>query len=79
MLKGTMSSVIETTAIIGSGYFINDSFIRLEYRNENRSIIQFGNAIVHLSGNGRTICGHLAGYSHSFETLVWSDVTINKT
>jgi hypothetical protein len=59
------------------GGFLFERFIKFDYKNPDESVIQFGNAILDLSADGKTLIGKFVGFGSITNQIVSGEVTLN--
>lgn len=62
---------------IKGGFYLDD-FLKLEYENSDKGIIQFGSFVLKLSSNAKEIKGHFVGYGHITEAIISGPVSLSK-
>ena len=59
------------------GGFLYERFIKFDYSNPDESIIQFGNTILDLSADGKTLIGKFVGFGSITNQIVSGEVKLN--
>ena len=81
IVKGDASIISPTTGksikLKFVGGFLFERFIKFEYKNPDESIIQFGNAILDLSADGKTLIGEFVGFGSITNQIVSGEVKLN--
>lgn len=60
------------------GSFRNDRFLKMDYRNNELGVVQFGSFVFQLSGDSRQLQGLFVGYGHLSESIIHGDCLFNK-
>lgn len=84
--RGEIKGLLETQVyedekpdkLIFSGKFYDDSFLKLEYRNQDEKIFQFGIIFLKLSADGRKLYGKFVGFGWEREDIVGGRVEWEK-
>jgi hypothetical protein len=53
-------------------------FLKMEYENANKAVIQFGSFVFKLSHNIKTISGHFVGYGHITQKVIGGPAELTK-
>lgn len=75
---GKLSYKNEISNISLSGAFRTDSYVLLEYQNENKKINQFGSIVFRLSDDCTALTGRYVGYGHKAQSLVFGEIKFTK-
>jgi hypothetical protein len=59
------------------GGFLYERFIKFDYHNPDELIIQFGNAILDLSSDGKTLIGKFVGFGSNTNKIVTGEVKLS--
>lgn len=62
---------------IEGGLFEN-RFLKLEYKNTDENVIQFGTFLMELMPDGKKLIGRFTGYGHVSKKVVYGKITLNK-
>ena len=76
LIKGT--GTFETRTIEVTGSFYDDRFLRLDYKNKDPAIIQYGLAILELLPTANKLEGKFLGYGPIAKRLVAGGITLEK-
>jgi len=60
------------------GSFRNDRFLKMDYRNKEPQVIQFGSFIFHLSDDARGLKGLFVGYGHLSKSILHGHCEFHK-
>ena len=52
------------------GGFYSDDFLKMEYENVDRSVVQFGSFVFRLASNPKIMKGYFVGYGHISEMII---------
>jgi|ERR1043165_130464 hypothetical protein len=61
-----------------SGEFHSLRYLRIDYENRDKAILQFGTFIFQLSGDALALSGHLVGKGHLTERIINASVQLTK-
>lgn len=68
----------ETWEVSIKGGFYSERFLKLDYENVNRAILQFGAFIFRLSDDAKTLKGCFIGYGHISEKIIGGNAVLKK-
>lgn len=60
------------------GGFYSDSYLKLEYSNTDKNVIQYGVFFLKLSSNGKKLNGKFLGYGHTREEIIEGHLEFDK-
>jgi hypothetical protein len=66
------------TVIESSGGFIDNHFLKCEYKDRDPSVIRYGSFVLKLSDNAEHMEGRFVAYAAETEGLVYGDITLHK-
>ena len=69
----------ESRDILINGGFIDDRYIKFEYKDADPRIIRYGMGMFELSADGHTLLGKLIGYSAEMHSMVHCDLNLEKS
>jgi hypothetical protein len=60
------------------GGFIHDRFLKLDYRQKDRDVVQFGSVVLDLHPDGRTLTGKGVGFGSKTRMIVAVEISLEK-
>lgn len=61
-----------------SGGFYSNRFLKMDYENSNKAILQFGSFVFKLSDGAKTLNGHFVGYGHLSGKVIGGNAILHK-
>jgi hypothetical protein len=81
-ILGTALLTLDTLYYVDlKGSFRNDRFLKMDYENTNKYIVQFGSFVFQLNDESNSLIGRFVGYGQVSEKIVYGEArfTKNKT
>ena len=80
MIKGEIILPYENRIVklLFTGGFYSLRFIKLEYENSNKAILQFGSIVLKLSDDSTRLKGHFVGYGHISGDIIAGNINFTK-
>jgi hypothetical protein len=61
------------------GGFYSERFLKMDYENSNKAIMQFGSFVFKLSDDAKILTGYFVGYGHISGKVIGGNAVLNKT
>ena len=74
---GIIRGVPDKLVVLEGGYR-NDRFLKMDYHNQNKGIIQFGSFIFELSANNSELNGEFLGFGPNTQKIISGKVSLTK-
>ena len=68
----------ETFDLNIKGGFYSQRFLKMDYENADRAILQFGSFVFKLSDSAKKLTGYFVGYGHLSQKIIGGDAVLEK-
>lgn len=82
--RGTITGIAKVAyenysfQVVIKGGFYSDDFLKMDYENSDRSVVQFGSFVFRLASNAKNIKGCFVGFGHINERIISGQATLDK-
>jgi len=67
-----------SVTLLLTGGYRDERFVSLSYKNQKKSVIQFGHMLLELIPNGKKLKGRVLGFGHESEQIVIAELNLQR-